>query len=138
MKIILGSHKIRLKNKDFFKYHAFTFIWVAVILFLTLLPGQHMPTTLDWDMLSFDKLAHMGVFCLLVFLTNIGSIKQSSYKYLKRNAYSTSIGFGITYGLIIELLQSAIPGRSLEWNDLLANIIGCILGFVIFWLIYKL
>ena len=39
----------------------------------------------------------------------------------------------ITFGLVVEYLQSSIPGRTAQWWDMLANSIG-IIGGIVLWL----
>ncbi|MCK5468582.1 MAG: VanZ family protein, partial [Cyclobacteriaceae bacterium] len=67
----------------FLRFNLFTFLWAGVIFLLILMPGQQMPET--GDLFSFDKLAHLGVFCILCFLMVIGLAKQYTFPVLKRN-----------------------------------------------------
>ena len=97
-----------------------------------------MPQTSLWeDLLSFDKVVHFFIFSVLVFLMIIGLSKQYSFLVLRKNAVSISLGVGILYGLLIELIQYLIPGRSFEITDILANTLGCFIGLGAFHLIYK-
>ncbi len=122
----------------FFRYNLFAILWILLILLLGLSPGEAMPDTDVWDFLSFDKVAHFFIFAVLSFLLIIGFTKQYSFKFVKYNAQILAIGFSIFYSLLIELGQALIPGRSMEYADLLANCIGALSGWVIFYLIYKL
>lgn len=122
----------------FFRYNLFAIIWIFLILLLGLSPGDAMPDTDVWDFLSFDKIAHFFVFAVLSFLLIVGFTKQYSFKFLRYNAQTLAVVFSVLYGLLIELGQSVIPDRSLEYADLLANTIGALSGWVIFYLIYKL
>jgi VanZ family protein len=106
--------------------------WAATILWLSLSstpPG--LPGILGWD-----KFLHTAAYALLAIL-----IAQFCF-YLfcslsKTNYLSMAIAFG--YGALIELLQSiSDTGRNAEWWDLVADIIGAVLGCVIFCLAHKL
>jgi VanZ family protein len=67
----------------------------------------------------------------------IGFIKQYKYLFLRYHAAKMAIGLSLLLGLIIEIFQAFIPGRSLEYYDLLANSIGAFVGFGFFYLVYK-
>ena len=122
----------------FIRYNVFTFGWLLIVLLLTLTPGESMPRGGLWtNLLSFDKIAHFFVFCILVFLMIIGFSKQYTFEKLRLNAVTYSVVFGILYGLLIEIIQYFIPGRAIEPLDILANTIGCFIGLGIFYLIYK-
>lgn len=122
----------------FLRYNVFTICWMLLVLLLTLTPGEDMPKTHLWsDILSFDTVAHFGVFGILVFLMIIGLSKQYTYHFLRKKAIVVSILVSILYGIIIELLQQAIPGRHFELFDILANSLGCFVGLGVFYLVYK-
>ena len=122
----------------FLKYQAFTIVWSLLILFLTLAPGEYIPEITLWEILTFDKLAHIGIFTILAFLMIIGFIKQSDYMILRMHPVRASIIIAVSYGLIIEGIQSFIPGREVELNDIIANTLGSLIGSVLFFVIYKL
>lgn len=122
----------------FFRYNFFTLGWLLLVLLLTLTPGENMPQTGLWqDLLSFDKVAHFFIFAVLVFLMIVGLSKQYRYLFLRNKAVSISLVLGIVYGIIIEIIQHFIPGRGFEITDILANTIGCFMGFGLFYLVYK-
>ena len=122
----------------FFRYNLFAILWILLILLLGLSPGDAMPDTNVWDFLSFDKVAHFFMFSVLSFLLIIGFTKQYTFKFVKYNAQALAISFSILYGILIDLGQALVPGRFLEFADLLANTIGALAGWVIFYLIYKI
>lgn len=122
----------------FLRYNLFTFCWLLLIMLLTLTPGTALPETSLWEeLISFDKVVHFFLFCVLVLLAIIGFTKQYAYKKVRTQAVPLALGIGIVYGLLIEVLQIPIEGRYLEVMDMLANTIGCFLGYGVFYLIYK-
>lgn len=121
----------------FFRYNLFGIIWLVLIFILGLTPGKSMPSTDLWVMLSFDKVAHFIVFGVFSMLLIIGFTKQYSYLFMRYHAAKMAVGTSLFVGLLIEIIQSFIPGRSLEVYDLLANSIGAFIGFGFFYLIYK-
>ncbi|MFL5731210.1 MAG: VanZ family protein [Cytophagaceae bacterium] len=119
------------------RYNLFTIAWAVLILAVTLTPGASMPDLSIWDLLSFDRFAHLFVFSVLVFLMTIGFTKQYTSLFLRFNAARLAFLFSFGYSLVLELLQEIIPGRSVEINDVIANSTGCLLGSLVFYLIYK-
>jgi VanZ family protein len=123
----------------FFRYNLFTLCWILLILLLTLSPGNALPETNLWEeLISADKVVHFMIFCILVLLMIVGFTKQYAYAYLRKHAVPLSLLISISYGILIEIIQIPIPGRHLEVMDMLANTIGCFLGYGIFYLVYKL
>ncbi len=106
-------------------------LWAVLILVLTLTPGASVP---DYKLFSYDKLGHLAIFSILAFL-------MSSGIYAKNGQMSKSIQLSllpvIIYGMLIEIIQDYIPGRSMELLDLLANSSGSILGISLFYISIK-
>ncbi|MFA0962387.1 VanZ family protein [Roseivirga sp. BDSF3-8] len=122
----------------FFRFNFFGIIWAVIILFLTLTPGADMPYTDIWSLFRFDRFAHLFVFAILVLLLTVGFRKQYSFHLLRNNNVRIALGVSVLYGITLELLQGAIPGRSLELIDFVANTLGSLGGTGIYFLIYKL
>lgn len=121
----------------FFRYNVFGISWAIIILLLILMPGKDMPDTDIWSILTFDKFAHFFVFAVLVFLLIVGFIKQHTYIRLRFNAVRSALLISIGYGLLLEIGQSLIAGRTFDLTDVLANMIGCFLGSLLFYMVYK-
>jgi VanZ family protein len=99
------------------------------------MPGQQMP---DFgDLFSFDKLAHTAVFCILCFFMIIGFTKQYAFQKLGRNPIKYSLIISGLYAGLLELGQALVPGRSTNFYDLVFNIVGVFLGYLLFLMIYK-
>lgn len=122
----------------FLRYNLFGIIWFLLILLLGLTPGESMPLTNVWDFLSFDKIAHFLVFAILCFLLILGFSKQYTFLFFRYNAILLAISISFGYGMAIELFQTLIPDRGLEFADMLANSLGVFAGWFVFYLIYKI
>ncbi len=120
----------------FWRFNLFTILWAIVIFLLILMPGQQMPEI--GDLFSFDKLAHLGVFCILSFLMIVGFNKQYKYPVLKRYAIKFSLIISLFYASVLELGQSVVPDRYANFYDLAFNLTGVLTGYVLFILIYKI
>lgn len=121
----------------FLRYNLFGLIWALIILLFTLMPGEDMPNLSMWDLISFDTFAHMAVFAVQVFLLIIGFIKQYRFQFFRENPVFLALTLSVTYGVLIEFLQSLVPGRSLELSDIIADTAGCLVGWLLFYIIYK-
>ncbi|MCG8477345.1 MAG: VanZ family protein [Cytophagales bacterium] len=122
----------------FLRYNIFTILWCGLIFVLALAPSRELPRTVYWNLLSFDKVAHMFFYFILCLQMIIGFRKQHQFKRLKHQGefFAILIAFGIS--LFIELVQGVLPSRSFEFSDLAANFIGCMSGYAVFLLIYRL
>lgn len=122
----------------FFRYNLFTICWLLIILLLTLTPGNALPETNLWaELLNIDKVVHFIIFGILAMLMIIGFTKQYTFAALRKYAVTAALAVSIGYGILIELIQIPIPGRGLELMDMVANTIGCLLGYAVFYMIYK-
>lgn len=122
----------------FLKYNLGAILWALVILGLTLIPGSMMPDLSFWELLTFDKAAHMFVFAVLVFQLAMGFYKQYRFRVLRYHALQSAFIFSVIYGGLIELLQGALfTDRHPDVIDFIANTIGCIAGAVLFHGLFK-
>ena len=112
------------------------FIWAIIVLILTLTPGQFLPKVNYWSINSLDKYVHFLIFFIQVFFLFWGARKQS--KPLTRNTIVVYLVIGVLFGSLIEIIQTLIPHRSCEFNDLIANTIGCLLGAGFFYIYNRL
>lgn len=124
--VIRSSHKPR----ESYPYHyavrlALPILWAAVICWLSLTstPPQ-IPGPLGWD-----KLMHAAAYALLTILVA---------QFLHKDAGRGKAGFfagcsAVLYGGLMEVLQRLMQtGRTAEWSDLVADIVGAFAGYVIF------
>ncbi len=123
----------------FLKYNWPGILWIIVIMILTGTPGNYFPEVETfWEWLSPDKILHLLIFIILVLLLARGFLKQ--YHYQKLRYYGTSIAliFGILFGLFTEVMQRYIfIGRHASIYDFIANTLGCILGFLLFKMLFR-
>lgn len=113
-------------------------LWTLVIIALSTAPGKELPH-IDWyDFISFDKLAHLFVYAVLVFLMLTGLNRQFKYPFLKEKSLIIVIVYTFLLGFSMEIVQySMIVDRSFEWDDLTANSVGVALGSIFFYFLYK-
>jgi VanZ family protein len=112
-------------------------IWAIFILVLCSIPGKQLPETPFWDLLAFDKTAHMAVFLVFAVLLKVSFLKQHQFAVLRYYVNRVTLMVAIGYGVAIEILQNTLfTDRFADVNDMIANAIGAVLGLLIFKLIY--
>lgn len=110
------------------------FLWAIVLAILMLLPASSLSES---RLLSYDKLAHLGVFTLFGILVMFGAMTTSILGKSKISQVTYSLTIGIVYGGLLELLQQFASDRSADLYDFFANVVGTILGVVVFYIFIK-
>lgn len=106
------------------------FIWALVITYLSTQGGLNLPQSI-WDLVAADKFGHAFVYGVLVILFLIGNNKQG----IKQSVINVSLVViaCILFGILLEFIQLWFyPNRFFETLDIIANIIGCILGYIVY------
>jgi VanZ family protein len=104
-------------------------LWSITILILTLIPGDTLP---DVPIFGIDKLVHFFIFGVLMIVSSYGIVRTSNTKgTLSKLLVITSL-YSISFGIMVEILQRFVPGRSFSIPDMVANSIGVGLGYLIF------
>jgi VanZ family protein len=109
-------------------------LWALIILLLTGLPGNYFPKVMSfWDWLSPDKLVHLFIFGVFTFLLLWGYRAQYLQQAKRFALVRRVFGIGLFYSVFTELMQAFVfVGRDGNIFDLLANIIGSLLGIGLF------
>jgi len=113
------------------KYYIPAILWSFVILFLSTKGGINLPASW-WDFIALDKVGHLvvyGIFCMLL----LGAFTHNQTLALEQKWVIIALGISIIYGIGMEVIQyTFFPGRFFEIPDIIANIIGSILGLYLF------
>jgi len=113
-----------MKNLHFLRTWLSIGLFLISSVFYLCLRDIHLTPT---NIPSFDKLLHLTCYFLLsYYFSNI---------VIKKNFLKTTIPL-IIMGILIEFLQRETGYRSFEYNDMVANTIGCLMGFTISRYIY--
>ncbi len=120
----------------FLQYNTFGIAWTLIIIVVSLLPGHSIPS-LQILWLPTDGFVHMMMYGILSFLVTVGLLKQSSYLFLRVYAASVAVFYANALGVLMEVLQVLATDRNMEAMDVLFNGIGSMLGFLVFYLVYK-
>ena len=117
----------------FSKYKIFFYIANFVLIFLYLFPGSLIGCFLYDDCkiqpqitkdLPFISSNHVYAFLLLSVIALMTYLKHSRIKLVIYYLFFLSV--------ILEILHIIIPMRSFEWSDLLGNMLGVFIVFVIY------
>ncbi len=109
--------------------------WTIILIVATLLPKEVVSQNNWLDIPHLDKVSHLFAFALLVFLWSIALVVKTSKIKAARIAFYGAIFLGV----LLEILQWQLNfGRHFEILDIIANIIGSIIGLIVFYKIFKL
>ncbi len=95
--------------------------WLLAVLMIVVCALALPPTVPKELSFSWDKLNHTLAFAALAGTARLGF--PGSWRKLGWIAAAL-----LAFGGLIEVLQHFVPGRSADWEDLLADAIGIVLG----------
>jgi VanZ family protein len=101
-------------------------IWASVIFLLSSLAGNHVPTLPG----QTDKLVHGTVYAILGALC-FRAIAMT-WTWPHRPAIAIATLLALLYGVTDEIHQTFTPGRTPDWRDALADMIGGLVGALVF------
>jgi VanZ family protein len=102
------------------------FLFLLLTIFILLSPR----TFID-NGLHVDKIIHFGIFAILTALSFF------TFSKLKRSYQVLLIGLLILFGFTMENLQKFIPNRDFSYQDMYANFLGILVGFLIVKIFFK-
>jgi len=102
--------------------------WAGVIFYLSSQPGADIPPMFYGE----DKLIHALVFGILGFFV-LGAMKTEANGYRQFQPWLAVIVVTV-YGVLDEVHQHFVPGRSPDIYDVMADAAGAMLGV---WLLYS-
>lgn len=105
--------------------------WLVIMCILFFLPGSAFPSENWLSEIYFDKVVHIGLFAILIFLWR-SAFDSQLVKYNLILLLSA-----LFYGLAVEFIQRYfVPNRDFDLYDVVADMIGAIIGLVT-WLSYR-
>lgn len=117
--------RISAGQRQFVRYQLPAILWTILIFVLSSIPDLSGPDLgLSWQ----DKLDHFVFYAIYGFLLYLAVRFQDRYEWLTRAAWRVTVIFGVLYGITDEIHQYFVPGRSMDWRDVLADGLGIIAG----------
>jgi len=123
----LEKHKVVLVFLPLIIYWPALFIGTSI-------PVQSIPSIFEFG----DKLEHIAAYGGLSILLNLAIIFQDRYGNIKIKHNLFAFIAAACYGILDEIHQIFIPGRSCELLDFAADLIGIIIGLIFINLIMKI
>lgn len=116
-------------RKESLKYHIPLSIWVIITLYLSLTPGDELPEINLWQ---FDKVLHFGFYALMSVFARWSWFQQYNLHKLRLKVKIILFAAISIFSIVIEILQGElINGRYFDIFDILANLLGTIIGLII-------
>lgn len=109
------------------RYQIPVFLWMLTIFTLSSIPTIPMfkfP-------ISPDKLGHMGIYFVLCLLWNRALFNQDAAPFFRRHSLALSFCLTTVHGILDEVYQMSVPGRSADVFDALADTAGA--GLFVLW-----
>lgn len=103
--------------------------WAGLIFYLSSQPSIDAPALFPGQ----DKLFHLVVFGALGFLL-MGTLPAAPHGYRRQQLWGVAIVV-LLYGISDEFHQHFVPGRSVEFFDVVADALGGLLGA---WVMYRI
>ena len=104
--------------------------WLLLVTFLLVLPGSAFPKETWLSKIQFDKLVHIGIFAVMVWLFCRAFYQKNTSLQKLKNTFIIITASAILYGLLMEFVQkNLVPNRSFDEWDLLADAIGAFIGY---------
>ena len=103
--------------------------WLVIIFLLSV--WQKLPVNKlekGYSILRIDYLAHLAAYFLLGFFFIKGYLRNTGIKY---KFAILIVGIGLIYGVLTEVIQLYVKGRTFNPIDLIYNCAGITIGLVI-------
>jgi VanZ family protein len=116
-----------------FKNFRYVFIWGAIILALSLIPGTHIPRIPDfYQLFKPDKIIHLAMFGVFSLLLLLSLRRQYGYAFFRYYGIIIGLTISFLYGGLTEYLQFITNlNRSGNIYDFIANAAGSLLGLLV-------
>lgn len=99
---------------------------------VSLMPGNSFNSLYKWDLPHVDKIVHF----LMYFGFSVSWCWGLERSEASRRLYLV-VPAGVLLGICMEYLQQYSRDRSFEWLDALANLAGCLAGWLLWYYIFR-
>jgi VanZ family protein len=122
-----------LKKKiiSILRYQFPAFFWAALIYLASSIPAKYLPSP---KIFHFDKIVHIILFFILGILIYRALEPINKTAKINHAILFFSLAVVIFYGIMDEMHQGSVPGRTVEVYDALADTIGGLLAGVVIYI----
>jgi VanZ family protein len=107
--------------------------WLLLIFIFSCFHKTPIPPS---RIIPWEKVAHITEYAILGYFAARAAYFTGG-RWLRAHFIATTIAFGLLYAISDEWHQYFVPGRSADPADAAADVIGVILGSVIFWVLLR-
>ena len=105
-------------------------IWWAITFWLLTLPGSKVPAYPWMENLAVDKWAHVFIFTIFCIAFYWPFTNTTISQRTRKHWFLAIALMGCGYGIAMEFVQKYyVINRAFEWGDMLADTIGCAVGW---------
>jgi len=150
LNIFLNKSSKSLKKKITWQHYFFGYVFILYLM-ISLIEVVGFPSLSQWRRLSglnkpiFNPVINLVPFkdgleisniLNIIFFMPFGFLLPTLWR--KYRTLWPTLCYGILFSLIIEICQMFVPYRGSDINDLIMNILGTILGWIIFKIMKKI
>ena len=118
----------------FLRFQMPAILWASLIFFVSSIPGTKLP---DIALKLNDKVIHASIFFLLGILVYRALEPKVKVPGFDWRRLVIAISAVILYGISDEFHQSFVPGRKVDYSDVIADSLGGVLSALLIWLYYR-
>ena len=150
--IILLYSMVRIcKNKKFTAMQLVCMgglaIYIVLVLFSTVFTRPKIPQfkynieffwSYRWGIAERGNLMIREIILNTLMLMPIGLLTPIIYRNICKKLFLFTFLFGFTVSFVIEILQLVLKRGLCEFDDLFHNTLGVVIGYFLYWLVWKL
>lgn len=119
------------------KLFIISLIWAVLIMIVSAIPGNDLPSINLFRIPNFDKIVHAVLYFPLAFVLG-AEFDLSGKNWLKYTGPVLTMLIITIYGGLIEVLQEKLfINRSADVDDVLSDIIGGLAGLAVYYLFFR-
>jgi VanZ family protein len=119
------------RNQRFIIYSILALLYAAAIFILSSMPTIPLPSQY-YELPSPDKLSHTALYFGLTILLCL-SLSNAANPIISERTIILSFTIGTVYGILDEVHQAFVPGRTATLIDIAFDILGTLVAIAIFW-----
>lgn len=110
------------------RHYYLAFLWTCLLVVLSVISKGTASKLAFIDFFGIDKVAHLVFYALLSWLW----VRALSQSMMKKSAL-ISFTISTILGISLEFIQKyCTDGRSFEYDDMIANLVGTFIGLAVF------
>ena len=119
----------------FLRYRLPAILWALLIFVASSIPATKLP---KFIVFGHDKLIHLAVFFIFGVFVYRSLEPRAKPPVLDWRRVAWAVGLVVSYGIIDELHQGLVPGRTVDVVDACADAAGGLLSAAAVYLLYRL